>query len=681
MSKPQEQRIFWAIYIVLVILLMLHFLPFAFNNSRLWGFNHLLFLPPIYSVIFALLGLGTLILPFLSLGPKWADFISAGFSRTFFESPRKYVYRFLFILSASVIFFVFAMPTHFLGDGYALLGNLASTTGAFVKWSEQGVIFILMAVQSLFGPHNEQTALAAFRVVSILSGAISIWFLFLIVGLLDNGRKFTLVLFLSLFATGVLLLFFGYVENYPMIWIGLTGFIYFSLLYIKTGQGFVFAALFLILGIFIHLLMGVFIPAFILLLFARGYGAKIYNRHRHIFWTAAALIILAFLIVFFRKYSSDLYFRNIFLPLIYGKPIYPVYSILSLPHILDIINLLFILAPLLWLLIPLARGRAKAVLKSKEGLFLFITALGGLGFLVIIDPTLGMPRDWDLLSASAFGFALLVGLSLSEKRKPLLNKFLLSFLVFSLATTSFGFAKNIGIGSSENYAKYTVRLDPPKGLSILVPMNNYYQDIRDSAGLFTLHSEFNYLFDAEERIEHAIQAGDRNDYRTFIALLDSIPKDTLFSRYHILLCQKAMFERRWPLALEEINKALQLQQYNFNLYIRKSLIYSVTNKFPEALSNLQIACRLNNDNTVVQEGLALMHLQNNNIDSALYYTDRLEAKKIDYDIIFYVRARSEFMRKNLSAARSNAEQYIQAGVNDHLYQNRKKEMEQILQTQ
>ncbi|SYZ74310.1 membrane hypothetical protein [Candidatus Zixiibacteriota bacterium] len=669
---------FWVPYLILSGLFALQFLPLLFPRSRLWAFNSLIFLPPAYLVACILLAAVALIAPFLTFMAPFNSRLKSWFQQVFFESPRKYLYRLLFVGVSVTLFITLSAKTHFLGDGYALLGNLASQTGEFVKWSERGVTIILITVRSLLGGPSADTALNSFRMVSYLSGAVSLWFIFALTGLISSGDRYHIMVFSALLFTGMLLLFFGYVENYPLVWIGLTGFSFFAIKYLRTGKGIVLSGTFLLFGIFMHLEMGIFVPAYLFLLFIRGAGNRFYKRFPYLVWIFVCTLIILALYIFRHKYSTSVYFQNFFLPLFTGKPQDPAYAVFSWPHIIDMLNQLFLLFPLLLILLPFASRGWKRLLKSSEGLFLTLMALGGVAFLSIIDPTLGMPRDWDLFSITAFGLILLVVLAIPDKKEIIPVRFIFPLLMFSVMISGLNIAKNINVNSSLAYTRYFARLDTPKSLSTLMAMHGYFKNNSDTAAVADLHLEFSDIFQSEQKMERAVKAGDNGDFKSLRALLDSIPPDNYSSRYHLILSQKMAFEGQLQLSLQELNKAIQLQEYNFNLYTRRSMIYAILNKYPEALTDLQMAYRLNNSNMALLEGLAIMQLECNRPDSALYYTELLEKQGPTGTLLFYIRARAGSLLGNEQLAKINAHLYIDKALTDPKYPVRKKEMEQIL---
>ena len=115
--------------IILIGLFILRFLPLVYPDGRFWGFNHLLFLPSIWTVIYAVLTIVALALLFLPLGTRAGNALATKFNDIMYEHPRRYAFRGASIIVAGILFAVFSASTHFLGDGYALLANLASSAG------------------------------------------------------------------------------------------------------------------------------------------------------------------------------------------------------------------------------------------------------------------------------------------------------------------------------------------------------------------------------------------------------------------------------------------------------------------------------------------------------------------------------------------------------------------------
>ncbi|MFH2036681.1 MAG: hypothetical protein ABIJ45_09785, partial [Candidatus Zixiibacteriota bacterium] len=323
-------------------------------------------------------------------------------SDIFFNSLKRYYYRLFFVIIMGFMFVIFSAETHFLGDGYAMLSNLSSESGTYYLWTEALVILIVKFIQSPLGTPGYDTAQTAFRIVAVLAGVITIWFYFLIADIISNNSRMRLLAFASLFGSGTLLLFFGYVESYPLLWIGFSGLIYFAISFLKTGRNLILVLLFFTFGALIHLQMLVLSPAIIYLLFSRGRGRLLYDKYKKYFWGLSTLLTAIGVYFFFRKYYSNLYFENIFLPLFKGKPATPSYYIFSFTHFIDIANQLLLLSPLFPLFVVAAIMQKKPILNSSINIFLGITGICSLGFIFVVDPQLSMPRDWDLFSLTGF---------------------------------------------------------------------------------------------------------------------------------------------------------------------------------------------------------------------------------------------------------------------------------------
>ncbi len=220
-------------YFILALLIALRFLGLLFPSSRLWGFNHIIFLDSQYSYIFySLIGIG-LIIPFVKPLVNIFNKLIDRIHYFLYESHLRLVYRLFVVICAGVLFISFRTPVHFLGDGYTILTNLGSESGTFIKWSEAGIMQLQLFIQSFLGEKSRDTALLTCRIISIFSGLCAIWFFILISRIISDNPIKRILALLCLVLSGALLMFFGYVENYPNLWIALPVFIFFSLSFIR----------------------------------------------------------------------------------------------------------------------------------------------------------------------------------------------------------------------------------------------------------------------------------------------------------------------------------------------------------------------------------------------------------------------------------------------------------------
>ena len=659
-----EKNIFGASYIVLVLMVLIRIIPLIFPDSRTWGFNHLLFLPESYAVVFFILAFAALVFPFMKQSSKWGGVLAQRFSKSFYESRLKYMVRLALIAVMTVLFIIFAAPTHFLGDGYALLHNVASETGSFIKWSERGVTMILLGIQSLVGPKNAENALLAFRIVSVVSGIISIWMFILIAGIMTKSPVRRLLVFAAMFFSAVLLLFFGYVESYPLLWISFTGFIYFSLRYIKEGVGLLWIVIFLLFGIFIHLQMLTMMPAFVFLLLCRGRGLEIYKKHKGIFIAAVIVLAVAGILIFAHKFRTDLYFENMFLPLFSGKPIYPPYALVSLPHMGDVLNEIILLSPLIVVFLILSWTGFKRIKNDRTALFLALVSAGTLLFLFAIDAKLTMPRDWDLFSLSAFGLTLLSIMLIKDKYLPVLKRLMISLLVVLFLFPLPFLMTSLRVSSAMDYAFYMIGLDLPKSFSTIFILNKYLEEHNFNSRANILQKIYNMHPFTKGRADLAMDLIKKGDLEGAWRVTHSSIKDRFDQNYHTVIKELYLREGNHQKALEHANKALQLQAYADYLYAYRGEIYLLMGRHEEAMRDFRRGYELNSGNPTHPEGIASIFFINKQYDSGIVYTEKMLQIDSTKALGYFMLARAHAMEGRIDKAMLFANRYAEFAAED-----------------
>jgi len=121
----------------------------------------------------------------------------------------------------------------------------------------------------------------------------------------------------------------------------------------------------------------------------------------------------------------------------------PGYTIFSSAHLGDIINELFLISPTFLSLIWLLNWRGKGNFRLVRNYF-GLAIIGGLMFLFLADPVLGMGRDWDLFALPLLGLhiGLLAGIDW-ERVDVRIKAAMLILLLFSTGSW-------IGVNSRES---------------------------------------------------------------------------------------------------------------------------------------------------------------------------------------------------------------------------------------
>ncbi|UCD17278.1 MAG: hypothetical protein JSV44_12645 [Candidatus Zixiibacteriota bacterium] len=665
-------------FIILALLLLFRVIPIFAPDTRLWGINHLIFLPGGLQIAFCLIWLAALVFPALKKSANPGESLSLGFVRLFYEGTQRIPVRALVTTAMIAIFILFLAPTHFLGDGYDLLGTLGTSARSIIKGSEMGASYIVLGLQSLLGGISRDNALAAFQIVSVTAGAVTIWFFFLIAGVISADAAGRLLTFMAALGSGALLLFFGYVETYPLLWPAAAGFIYFGLRYISTGKGLFWPLVFLLFGLFIHFQSIVMLPAYGYLLLCRGTGLHVYRRLKKWIWLMAGVIALAAVFLFLYKYSSDLFFKDAFLPLFKGKPIDPSYAAISIAHFFDMVNELLLVSPLLVLFGFPALLNVRKTFKNPAATFLAVVAAGHLLFLLGIDPKLAMPRDWDLFALSGFTLTLAALALIDGEQLSSLKRLLVPIAIILLTAPLPYLITNLSDLKSKRYAEYIMNTDIPRSMSTLVVLYDYYRQAGETSKADRLKRLFGARYPDKINIDRAFEAINSGDVEQTKRLLRKITPDEYNFNFHKLMAFVFTRAGKYDKALDAIDKSLQLKPYNYDLHKSRALIFLKSEQYDNALVALRRAYRFKADDEDIIQTMATVYFVTKKYDSMLVYSSKLmELNPVNVNGMYFL-AESYYGLGQYDRMRERVEIYRENGRNDPLYESRTGALDSLL---
>lgn len=372
-------------------LVLLQFSALSLEWDRIWGFGMLRWLSPASPIVYAVGAAGTL---FLLLYIRRGGRITDERSLT------------LLALALGAAMVAFPMHTFFYGDGGLLIPQIHrySVTGDFdaeLLWNAKssplagGIIILFMkAIPALF-PSKPATALYPFFWVSTLSLAGAVAYLFFAY----RGMK-RAVLLLALISTAGALLFRGYAEFYAPVFAAIA-------VYLAAGERASrgdaklwqpIAAF--IVAVAAHYMALVLLPS---LLYVIAVRRKLRPVSEWSFPSALKAIGIAFaagIVLYFALGLHDSASR-IVMPIAdrHDGTGTQSYTLLSLAHIADFANLLVLLAPLAVVtLAALWPGFLRTKDRDASTVFHALTVLFFLAFAFFVNTSLGIARDWDLLS-------------------------------------------------------------------------------------------------------------------------------------------------------------------------------------------------------------------------------------------------------------------------------------------
>jgi cytochrome c-type biogenesis protein CcmH/NrfG len=620
-SEAGERRRKITVTFIAASLLALHLIPLFFTDGLMWGFNHLIFLPLPYILCFIVVGL-LAITSLLAPAKTRIESVFEKIANLCFAQAHLWRWAAIALLSA-IIFWIFRSPTHFLGDGYFVINNISGELPPIYKWPEIGAIKVIAFVYSILPGYGSGTGELAFSLISVLSGAITVF----IFGCLayelgkDNGIRLWVAALLIISAWT--LLFFGYAEHYPILWPLVTAYIYASILYLKGRRNLWIPTLLLCAAVLLHLQILFFLISYPLLLAARGTGKKLYDRFKKITWLTTGLLVIAGCIVFVIRLQNSIEFRLYFVPFFDARPGAPDYSMFSIHHLIDIFNELLLLIPLLPLLIILSWRSIKDSIKDKIDLFLVFFSLGGLIFLVMIDPKIGMGRDWDLFALSGLGVVLyLAKLSIVTIKR--FNLSAIGLILISLVLTFPFFITNLSNNTAINYMKWLLDHDIHHSRSGMQELRKYYVG---NGELAEADSIANLILNRYPRAALAQQgyalarSGFRDQAMTNAQRL--IENDPYAVESYNVRAFVYLKMEEYEKAIADYEESNRLGGYDYGVYFYLGQAYYNAGKHDLMMKSFCRSHALNPTYIPAMDGLAAGYMAQRNFDSSLHYAEKM----------------------------------------------------------
>jgi len=383
-----------AFFILILGIFCLEIIASARYHQTMWGLHCLYFIYPkfilhiLVAAVFLVIIIfrNTLISVFIAL------------------KSRKKTMTGLAVVVFGCILWFFRAKTTYLGDGDALLIWLKNR---YMYHASDAVDFFVHAIfyQYVLAPHG-LPPIVSYIVISSLMG---IGYLLLALAFVKNvasgieSRFFALSLMLF---SGYIYIFFGYVESYAMYFVLIMAYLYTALLFILKRTRPRVPLILLVITICLHQTGVLLIPSALYLVWLQARNAPIKNMMRYpLFGLAAIILAITFIFIFninVSSYTDMLMARGVlggkqrlFLPLFHGE-----YAVFGFQHLVDFFNEQMLVSPVAFFILPVLLMR-KETYRDPFSLFLVLAFSGFLLFFFIMDPKIGMYRDWDLFSVPA----------------------------------------------------------------------------------------------------------------------------------------------------------------------------------------------------------------------------------------------------------------------------------------
>jgi len=412
---------------------------FALTPYRLWSVNTYGFLPWPFLGAPILFGLAVplLLVRWNRSGSMSPVVASPGIWR-YWQSVSVIAVLFL------VLWYLLRSHTHFLSDGYIILTKVSLNDPPLRPW-QKPTFSILSFLAGLTSNRAEGGALVAYEVVAFFSGLIVILgTAFAALRLFDQMRP-RLVLLVGAGIGGYALLFFGFVSNFTLFTAVLALFCLAGLLAIRRALSPVWTVLLLAIAGWLHPLAVAFVPVLLYVLVqSTPLGIWAAGRGRWPTRIALGIVAAGLAMLFYIAYTGDYFTRFLFVPLVPDQFTVEGYWLFSHKHLLDFINLLLLVTPTLPLLAVLVSRRSDlAILPRVETHYFLWLILPLLVLAFLVDPKLGMPRDWDMLTF--LGFPLTVAYYYWLMRSDSASRRVVSVAVLGLALSALSLIPRVGV--------------------------------------------------------------------------------------------------------------------------------------------------------------------------------------------------------------------------------------------
>ena len=423
MTKPEKAVLFACGFMILI-----HAIASFFPKARLWGVNQLAYVSVIPRWIIIILAL-------LILVPKVNKICYDGLAG-FFNLVEKNLgrinryYKYIFFSLGGILpFWVFKAKTNLLGDGYLRARDILA--GAKFSVTEPLDFYLHALVYRFLKLDANQT----YILISCLAGAFFVFLALLLSHLLGKENKEKVFAFVILVSMGSIQLFFGYVESYTLVYIGIMGYFLFSLWFLKGKCSLIFPGIALFFSISFHLSVIYLLPSLIYLCLSKSKREEKTFDFKSVFSVTFMLLLVGTGLFILSTQNPDKISPATYFISIFGSSQDP-YSLFSFAHLLDIINEQFLLSPagiILWAMVIFCVRKIN--FKERVVTFFAIVTFFSFVFAFIMDPKLGYARDWDLFSSTGLGYTLLgIYLGFNYFRQAKIKR--LNYMILALTSTA-----------------------------------------------------------------------------------------------------------------------------------------------------------------------------------------------------------------------------------------------------
>jgi len=629
-----------------------------------WGFNPVHYLPTALFYIWIILALTVVSLFFFA--PR-EHFISVLTAR-YLWGEQKLLGRIFVMIAALAIFYFFRFDAHLFGNGYLRVANLAQRTIPVFHWFDYGDTFIPYLLYQLFhsmGVAEVAAAFWAYKVLALASGFVFIAFAFKIsekISKTDDDRLLSLLLFLF---SGFVMLFFGLVDNFPLLTAWALVLIFF---YIRHGETKELKFLYFIwggtlIGLFLNFQFVVFIPANLYLSFKHLIKRKAFSSF--IGSLAASVFILAAVIILYIKavgniaLSSHILFLSARLPDV-------GYWLFSPRHLLDVSNLLLMTIPAFAVIAIVIIIIFRFMVGDRLFIALGFLALSQLIYLFILDPGNGMARDFPMFLMLVTGLLVwgIYGLIKAKELLRLNGNTIMTLAPLSLLIVLPILFVHLSPPAAEKYLDDYLTYNETKTEAALYAMRDYYVTVGQDQKAVVKEKAVNKAPGTlESQLVTDLYAHARYD-ESFEYALRLVERYPYVAKYRMQMGNLLKHYKRYADAEGEFKTALELDCFNPEYYHFLSELYREMRLDKKCFEILQDALEIDSRSTMILIDLTGYHFRTRRPDMVDSLTDVLFSINPDEPYAHMYKGLLAEQRGRKEIALGHLERFIE--INDRL---------------
>ncbi|MDP2208912.1 MAG: tetratricopeptide repeat protein [Bacteroidota bacterium] len=460
-----------------VVFLILHIWA-ALSPSHLnWGFHFFAFYSPAFSIISLLIAL-LFFIPIVQ--EKFIHYINHLSQKIKRDFPKAF-FLILSLLALLLPILLFPVKVHLLGDGALLLREISGVQlgdqlpPTFNRQLLTGLL--LQAMKTVFQSGSLENSELIFRIVGGLSGLVFVLIIFALLKLVQKPVSEKFLLGVLIFISAGSQLFFGYVENYAVLFVTTAAYLTTCWFTLEKKSNILLPILLFIVLVGLHIGSIVLLPGLLLVMY---YGWRHQRIETLIIVIISLLLSVIFSLIYYNR-LEDIIIRTIsesrwnFLQLIHSDN-YFAYSIFSWAHLIDWLNANLLIAPfgIAVTIAILFFLRKNIEWNNRILIFLLTTTFCGLLFTFITFFALGMARDWDFIASFFLPLGFLNIYVLAKSNFSIKNTHVIAFIV---VLNFLHWISWIGLNADEKRALERVKILNDPYLLGHVPQLNFYENL------------------------------------------------------------------------------------------------------------------------------------------------------------------------------------------------------------